>query len=412
MKKFATLLLSFLLLLCAFGCGEGSGENGNKKEPLADNSGMIDSKYDLKTYLYPIWEGTTVYNETLWFADGNVAPLLYAPQEVLSVRSYDLKTTYELGKDYVVDGDSIVLTSNSSIPSMTHDEYFPTMPPNPAISVAYDKEAGRYWYINEGKDISSRQVVVTYTHAEREKWTLPVDCSAKFPKSVQKLQNGDPIKVLFYGDSITVGANSSEFLKIEPFAESYANMVKSYLNRRFPNNQMTFANTAVGGTDSNWGAGKLYTPAIDAINAGEGDHFQKRVLDEHPDLLFIAYGMNDQDYTSTRFEDNISEMIQKVRAQNPDVEIMLVSGMIANPETGFYNKDYEAYQQSLVTLAAAYENVGYSTTLSTVSSLYQNGKRFQDCTANNANHPNDFMMRVYAQTLLYSLFGADYIDAI
>ena len=41
-----------------------------------------------------------------------------------------------------------------------------------------------------------------------------------------------------------------------------------------------------------------------------------------------------------------------------------------------------------------------------------NGKRFQDCTANNANHPNDFLMRVYAQTIVYSLFGEDYIDHI
>ena len=90
---------------------------------------------------------------------------------------------------------------------------------------------------------------------------------------------------------------------------------------------------------------------------------------------------------------------------------MLVSGMIANPETGFYNKDYEAYQEALAELTEEYENVGLSTTLNTVLSVYEH-KRFYDCTANNVNHPNDFMMRIYAQTLLYSLFGADYIDYI
>ena len=56
--------------------------------------------------------------------------------------------------------------------------------------------------------------------------------------------------------------------------------------------------------------------------------------------------------------------------------------------------------------------MGLATTLNTVRSVYNNGKRFQDCTANNVNHPNDFMMRLYAQTVLYSLFGADYIDHI
>ena len=121
--------------------------------------------------------------------------------------------------------------------------------------------------------------------------------------------------------------------------------------------------------------------------------------------------MNDQAYGSGQFKDNIEEMIVKVREKNPEIEIMLVSGMIANPETGFYNKDYEAYQEALAELTEEYENVGLSTTLNTVLSVYEH-KRFYDCTANNVNHPNDFMMRIYAQTLLYSLFGADYIDYI
>ena len=123
--------------------------------------------------------------------------------------------------------------------------------------------------------------------------------------------------------------------------------------------------------------------------------------------------MNDQDYSpDSRFEDNIDEMIRKVRAQNPNVEIMLISGMIANPDTPFHNKDYDAYQESLAAISDRYENVGLATTLNTVRSVYNNGKRFQDCTANNVNHPNDFMMRLYAQTVLYALFGADYIDHI
>ena len=73
-------------------------------------------------------------------------------------------------------------------------------------------------------------------------------------------------------------------------------------------------------------------------------------------------------------------------------------------------------------MTAEFENVGLATTLSTVLSVYgkdeydryisvnKEGKRFQDCTANNANHPNDFMMRIYAQTVLHSLFGEDYYE--
>lgn len=414
MKRLITILLSSILLFSLVGCLETetppAPPTPTPDNTLKDNSGMVDSRYDLKTYLYPLWEGTTVYNETVWFTVDNVAPLLYTPDEILSVKSYDLTTTYTEGVDYVLDGGSLVLTDNSRIPFMSLNEYFPTTP----TMIALPRGDGTYWYAVEGPDISNRQVVVTYTRSARKHWTMPLDESAKFPKTMEKLSSGAPIKVLFYGDSITVGANSSEFLGIAPHAESYANMVKSYVKARFPNANMTFNNTAVGGTDSNWGIGKSAgNAAIDNIEAAEGDHFQKRVLDENPDLLFIAYGMNDQDYLpDSRFEDNIDEMIRKVRVQNPDVEIMLISGMIANPDTPFHNKDYDAYQESLAAISDRYENVGLATTLNTVRSVYNNGKRFQDCTANNVNHPNDFMMRLYAQTVLYSLFGADYIDYI
>ena len=429
LKKFLCLLLGAAFALSFAACeipgsgenpgiGENPGDNGNGEIKLEDNSGMPDDSYNLKTYLYPLWEGTTVYNETLWFTVNNYAPLLYEPDQVLSVRSYDLKTTYTEGVDYVVDGNSIVLLSGSSIPFMAESQYFPAQPPTPSISLPHD--GGGYWYIAEGNDISLRQVVVTYTHKGTRDWTMPRIETDKFPQTMQKLENGESIKIVFYGDSITVGANSSEFLGIAPHAESYANMVKSYIEARYPQADVQFANTAVGGTDSNWGNGEpAGVSAIDQIEADEGDHFQLRVLDENPDLLFIAYGMNDQDYSpDARFKDNIASMIEKVRAQNPNVEIMLVSGMIANPETAFYNKDYLAYQEALSDLCETYENVGLATTLNTVLSVYDldenggNGKRFQDCTANNANHPNDFLMRVYAQTIVYSLFGEDYIDHI
>ena len=75
-------------------------------------------------------------------------------------------------------------------------------------------------------------------------------------------------------------------------------------------------------------------------------------------------------------------------------------------------KDYEAYQKALLELASEYENVGVARVLDMVRSLYATGKRFQDCTGNNVNHPNDFMSRVYAQTVVYSLFGEDYISYI
>ena len=412
LKKLSALLLGAACLAISVGAAVGCGEN--EPEPEKEEL-MTYHEYNLKTYLSPLWKGEVVYNETLWFAGSQTASLMYEPTEIVSVMSYDLKTTFEEDTDYIVDGKDIIIPENGKIPYLSPSELYRTSPMNSFVQALRRGEDGQpdgYIYADEGSTISAQQVVVTYRHKDQITWNLPKVETAKFPKTMAKLNGGEKIKVLFYGDSITVGANSSEFIGYGPRAESYANMVKSYMQKRFPSATIDFKNNAVGGTDSNWGINKKTGLAgIDNIEAAEGNHFEKRVLNENPDLLFIAYGMNDQKYDATEYKQNIKEMIKGVRAKNPDVEIMLVSGMIANPETYFDNKDYEAYQNALLELSKDYENIGVATVYNSVKSVYTK-KRFVDCTANNINHPNDYMMRVYAQTVLYSLFGADYIDHI
>ncbi len=412
LKKLSALLLGAACLAISVGAAVGCGEN--EPEPEKEEL-MTYHEYNLKTYLSPLWKGEVVYNETLWFAGSQTASLMYEPTEIVSVMSYDLKTTFEEDTDYIVDGKDIIIPENGKIPYLSPSELYRTSPMNSFVQALRRGEDGQpdgYIYADEGSTISAQQVVVTYRHKDQITWNLPKVETAKFPKTMAKLNGGEKIKVLFYGDSITVGANSSEFIGYGPRAESYANMVKSYMQKRFPSATIDFKNNAVGGTDSNWGINKKTGLAgIDNIEAAEGNHFEKRVLNENPDLLFIAYGMNDQKYDATEYKQNIKEMIEGVRAKNPDVEIMLVSGMIANPETYFDNKDYEAYQNALLELSKDYENIGVATVYNSVKSVYTK-KRFVDCTANNINHPNDYMMRVYAQTVLYSLFGADYIDHI
>ncbi len=412
LKKLSALLLGAACLAISVGAAVGCGEN--EPEPEKEEL-MTYHEYNLKTYLSPLWKGEVVYNETLWFAGSQTASLMYEPTEIVSVMSYDLKTTFEEDTDYIVDGKDIIIPENGKIPYLSPSELYRTSPMNSFVQALRRGEDGQpdgYIYADEGSTISAQQVAVTYRHKDRIAWNLPKVETAKFPKTMAKLNGGEKIKVLFYGDSITVGANSSGHIGYEPHAESYANMVKSYMQKRFPSATIDFKNNAVGGTDSNWGINKTSGNAwIDSLEASEGDHFKKRVLNENPDLLFIAYGMNDQKYDATEYKQNIKEMIEGVRAKNPDVEIMLVSGMIANPETYFDNKDYEAYQNALLELSKDYENIGVATVYNSVKSVYTK-KRFVDCTANNINHPNDYMMRVYAQTVLYSLFGADYIDHI
>ena len=110
MKKICSLLLALLFACALFGCGDqnpGGDEDGGKtEEPV-----LTYDSYTLDAYLAPIWKGKIVYNETLLFVGKeDRAPLLYAPSEILSVRSYDLATEYRAGIDYTVEDGCIVLT--------------------------------------------------------------------------------------------------------------------------------------------------------------------------------------------------------------------------------------------------------------------------------------------------------------
>ena len=64
--------------------------------------------YENEKWLYPIWKGDTVYAETAFIlknALGEIRPkrLAYPIQKIISVRSFDLKTVYEEGKDYEIN---------------------------------------------------------------------------------------------------------------------------------------------------------------------------------------------------------------------------------------------------------------------------------------------------------------------
>lgn len=64
--------------------------------------------YDLQKWLSPLWKGNTVYAETAFIlknALGEIRPkrLAYPVKKIVSVRSFDLQTVYEEGKDYSVN---------------------------------------------------------------------------------------------------------------------------------------------------------------------------------------------------------------------------------------------------------------------------------------------------------------------
>ena len=151
--------------------------------------------------------------------------------------------------------------------------------------------------------------------------------------------------------------------------------------------QVTFKNPSVGGMNAIWG----------------GENVEKLVCDENPDLVIVAFGANDG-IAGEEFRQRIAAIVEPIYRRCPQAEVLLIATLVPNPllcspKAPFYN-------QRIHQGAELAKFVGPGTAMVSIhelqQSLYQR-KRFIDMTGNNVNHPNDFMVRLYAQTVCAAL---------
>lgn len=390
MRKLWGLFLALVIGITCFGCAEGNpgGDDGEDGEKTEDTILTYDS-YTLDAYLAPLWKGKVVYNETLLFVGKeDRAPLLYAPSEIISVRSYDLETEYKEGIDYTVEDGCIVLTENTSMPYFEELEYYP-VDPEQGTYFECGKPGKPFILFGEGDTFCSRQVAVTYRTRERWRNETPADQSQYFPKTLAKLRAKEDLKVVFYGDSIATGANSSAFIEVAPYAESWPDMVVSWLEKKYES-EIEVVNTAVGGVKTQWGI----------------ENVSERVTAYNPDLVVIHFGGNDIELSVAEHGQKMRTLTEKVRSENPDAEILLISGMLPNQEVLWAYQNQPYFEPELEAIGSEL-GIGVAKVTTMHRTILQY-KRYRDMTGNNVNHPNDFLARVYAQTVLQALAGEDF----
>ena len=366
-------------ILCLLGIKEQvlSGTSINQTPTTAE------SNYNFDNYMKPYWEGSTVYNESamaLTNQDGSIdaIALMYHADKVLSVRNSELNQEYIEGVDWELTDGKIRILPGSSIAITDYADFYFSAP---ITNHSFACTKGGYIFYNEGSTFHKKQFVVTYTHSDSWSGPKPVSKSTNLPKTVEKLKNNQPVNVLFYGDSITVGYNSSGLIGESPYLPNWTNLFVTSLQKKYNNTNITSVNTAVGGMTAAWGA----------------NNAQALAADKHPDLAVIAFGMNDGgNYSLEQFKANIQTIMNTVKATNPDCEFILVAPMVPNKEVAINLANVPYYYTPLSEL----ETTGV--VMANVTETHQyllTKKRFFDMTGNNINHTNDFLVRLYAQTL-------------
>lgn len=391
-----------------------STTKATKKPSSSDNNNdSVDANdvtaFDLDKFLYPIWAEDISYAEAAFVREnesGNIDPikLLYPIDEVISVRSADLQTLYKNGEDYYIEDGNLVIMASGKIPVLAYDDYC-----FPLTSENYDNNATKlpacdksgYGYIRAeiGTDkpgMSKWTLAVTYKHSEKSVVSVPETKSNVYKKLLNKIAKGEEIKIVSTGDSITYGWSASGTVGLLPNCPQYNLLVEQYIENAYGIN-VTQKNVGVSGSSSSGGVGKL-----------------SEICEEDPDLVIIAFGMNDGgSVTPSTFVSNINTMIDSIKTNCPDAVIVVVGTALPNEKISWsiggapalnYHDDYP---EALIEAEKDWTNAAFANvTQANIDIL--NRKVYEDLAGSNSNHPNDYMHRVYAQVILQTIFGDYY----
>lgn len=439
MKKILAMLLSAVMLMGLSACGEGKTDEKDPPEN-DDSSNEQTEEGTLNDLVKNFWQTETMYDETVMFIAetddfGNVisaprAKLLFEPKEILSVKQYFHESNanetviFENGTDFTCQDGYLVasgtITDNpitdkkefaGKIPYVT-DKALTGEAPFPGLSSGTtipSKEAGLYLPFTEGYQIVQMQLCVTYTHDVDESVELSYFGDGALSGVLSKLKAKESVELFVYGDSISTGANSSGYLNIPPYLKTWPELVADNLSRYF-GTEVNLTNRAVGGWTSANGlsGGNGYVNGQLVYQAGLNSLFSDELKDYIPDLVFLGFGMNDASIGTpdiSAYCNNMMSMIDILRRINPDCEIVLIGTMLANPMARDQSKNQTEYTQYLSRVAERYEGVCVVDVGSIHQSILDAGKCYTEISSNNVNHPNDFMARVYAVSLLSALIN-------
>jgi acyl-CoA thioesterase-1 len=199
------------------------------------------------------------------------------------------------------------------------------------------------------------------------------------PRTQQKLRDGDKVKVVAFGDSITAGGEATQpgLIYWQRWADA--------LQKKYPEAQITTVNGATGGDTTRNGLERL----------------EIKVLSQKPDLVLVAFGMNDNNLPPfgvppEEFAQNLRRMIDRIRGAT-QAEIILLSTFPPNPKWHFGSRATGDYAR--ITAQVAREKC------CAFADIYHNwlnfsaAKKPEDLLGNNINHPNDFGHGIYFQVL-------------
>jgi len=325
----------------------------------------------------------------LWRKDGGrpaTASLLFRPVRIIRVRRAN--GTEEFLPEAVRRDEKRNLSTTLPVPALGEEELFPAEEGPRTIGRTRD---GRWIHFSEGHYFHDLQITLDYE--TEEAWDGPVPAAQweRLPRFSGFLNHpdGQTLRLAVLGDSISTGANASGRYGVAPFQPGYVELFAGRIRRDVgKRGAVVVENFSVGGKDAAWGVTQ-----VENVKA-----FQ-------PDLLILAFGMNDASagIEAYRFADCLKRILDEMALASPKMEAALISGMSPNEAWHLANSSLrEEQHNALKNLARDREGVAFVDVRSVWDEVVRR-KGFWSVTGNGVNHPNDFGHRIYEACLAQAL---------
>ena len=284
--------------------------------------------------------------------------------------------------------DSIVLTPSGRL------ELRPGTPeiimPEPPPLAEGEKRLGNLWIKARQEKLWPVQYfpVVETEYPEPPKVAGQTVAENLLPKTMSKLNGGEKLRIIAWGDSVTVGTYLPDYEK-----NRWQEQFVKRLRERFPNADIELTTEAWGGRGS---IHYLTEPS------GSEYNFQERIVDPRPDLVIMEF-VNDAGLEGDALDRQYGKILDAFRQVG--AEWIIMTPHYVRPDwmglgtEVLIDDDPRAYTQSVREFAEK-NGIAVAEGAKRYGHLWRQGIPYSTLMVNGINHPNTFGMKLFADALM------------
>jgi lysophospholipase L1-like esterase len=208
------------------------------------------------------------------------------------------------------------------------------------------------------------------------------------PRTMKKLESGEPLRILAWGDSVTVGTYVPN-----PARERWQEQFVSRLRERYPKAKIDLVTEAWGGRNT---ASYLAEPP------GSAHNYREKVLGAKP-VLIVSDFVNDAGLNPQQVEERYGKLLEDFRGTG--AEWIILTPHYVRPDWMGLTREREVdddprpYVAGLRAFAARHD-VALADAARRYGRLWRQGIPYSTVMLNSINHPDARGMKIFADALM------------